>query len=66
MTREDAILHAIANGKHRSRTIASATGIKREIVQVRLAELTRAGYVSAFRTLTGHKHGNEKFYRIRS
>jgi DNA-binding IscR family transcriptional regulator len=60
-----AIINALAAGSHRSREIAEACGIDRKYVQVRLAELVQAGVVSSFRTLTGHQHGNEKFYRIR-
>jgi len=65
MTQLVAILHAIARGCNRTREIAEATGIRRDCAQVRLAELQRLGLVSSFRTLTGYRHGNEKFYRIR-
>jgi DNA-binding IclR family transcriptional regulator len=64
MTQRAAILHAIRNGRHRTVEIAEATGIPRDRVQVRIAELVRERLVSSYRTLTG-RHGNEKFFRIR-
>lgn len=65
MNRRKAILDAIEEGNNRTRDISAATGIPREIVQVRIAELLRYNVVSAFRTLAGNKHGNEKWYRVR-
>ena len=66
MTHREKILDALRNGVHRSRAIAEVTGINRESVQVRLAELVRERVVSSYRTLTGYQHGCEKFYRIRN
>lgn len=64
MSAREAILSAIESGAHRTREIAERTGLRREIVQIRVADLLKIGVVSSFRMLTG-RHGNEKFYRIR-
>ena len=65
MTHRAAILSAIQAGCHRTREIAERTGIRRELVRVRLAELVRMRAVSSFGTCATGKTGRpEHFYRI--
>jgi DNA-binding HxlR family transcriptional regulator len=60
------ILRTLNSGIGWTSEIAIRTGIPRNIVQARLHELARRNMVSVFRTIDPNRHGNEKFYRIRS
>ena len=66
MSRVSSILAAVARGASFSSDIARRTGIDRSIVQVRLAELKRRGYLLAYQMRPNGRPGRpEKLYRLR-
>lgn len=66
MNHHAAIMLAISRGAHRTRDISDRTGIARDVVRARIAELARERLVSSFKTVSVGKRGRpEHFYRIR-
>jgi predicted ArsR family transcriptional regulator len=61
------IIAALQSGANRTREISARTGIRVEIVQVRLAELAKRGAVNAYTMRSDGRHGRmPKFYRAAS